>query len=156
MMDKLKVYQVVAITMLLLNVGLLAFLFLGPHVRGGGPGRHLVQEQLSLDEGQQEIFLASARQHQKRMKEIKRKQQEVLQKYFLQLTTLDASNPPAIPAVYTTLEQDKVGSTYQHLLEVKKLLRPEQEAKFPDFVRAILPRVLGSNKKPPPPPKERR
>ncbi|MEM9528403.1 MAG: hypothetical protein AAGA31_17455 [Bacteroidota bacterium] len=155
-MDKLKVYQVVAITMLLLNIGLLAFLFLGPHTRGGGPGRPRAFEKLQLDEGQQALFHASARQHQKKMREIKRAQQEVLQKYFQQLATPGVPEPSTIPADYIRLEQDKVKGTYQHLLEVKQLLRPEQATKFPEFMQEVLPRVLGNDKKPPPPPKERR
>ncbi|MEM9261418.1 MAG: hypothetical protein AAGA62_17395, partial [Bacteroidota bacterium] len=61
-MDKLKVYQVVAVTMLLLNIGLLAFLFLGPYTRGGSPGRQRVHEKLQLDEDQQDLFHTSARQ----------------------------------------------------------------------------------------------
>lgn len=154
MMDKLKVYQVVAISLLLINVGLLVFLFLGAP-KDGPLGRRPVHEMLDLDAGQNEDFFASARQHEERMKEIKSQQQEVLQKYFLQLTTPEGANPGAVPAAYTTLEQDKVGSTYQHLLEVKGLLTPEQETKFPDFVEEVLPQILGRGKRQPPPPRKR-
>lgn len=150
-MDKLRVFQIATIGLLLLNVVLLAFIFFAPRPGGGNPLR--ASERFGFDEAQNEQFLNLARTHQGKMREANDQQTELLQTYFLQLTTDSAESPGPLPAGVASLEADKINSTYQHFLDIKKMLRPEQQAAFPSFVRDALERILlkkDKNQRPPP------
>lgn len=138
-MDKLRVYQISTIGLLLLNVVLMAFIFFAPRP-GGEPLRAV--ERLGLDEAQAEQFHTLAREHQLQIKTVSSQQSELLQTYFLQLTTDTADKPGPLPTGVATLEAKKINGTYQHLLDIKKILRPEQQAAFPDFVNDALKRIL--------------
>lgn len=151
MMDKLKVYQVIAITMVIFNVALLAFFLFGAKPEGRRPLPR-ADKQLQLDQAQHEAFLVEVKAHQGQMKKINDQQKELLKGYFQQLAT-EVEVPPAVPPEFTRLEQEKIQRTYQHLLTVKGLLRPEQEERFPRFTEIALRRILLGNKKPPPPKK---
>jgi len=145
-MEKLKVYQLATVGLLLLNLGLLAFVFLAP--RRGGPSPHHAKEMLHLDAAQNEIFLALARAHQTEMRGLNERQRRELQRYFDQLKTADATTPPPIPTELGKVEGEKISSTYRHFLDVREMLRPEQETHFPGFVDRMTNRILsGSGKK---------
>ena len=151
-MDKLKVFQIATVGLLLLNIILMAFIFLARPPRGGGkPPR--AAERLGLDEVQNDQFRELAKAHQRQMRTTNDRQTELLQAYFLQLTTDSAATPGPLPAGVATLEQEKINSTYQHFLEIKKILRPEQQAAFPGFIDNMLQRILlkKSKNRPPPP-----
>lgn len=141
MMNKLKVYQIATVGLLLLNVILLAFIIFAP--RPGGNGRPVrVMDHFGFDAAQDEKFQDLAETHKEQMRTANDQQAELLQQYFLQLTSDDAANPGPLPPGIGTLEQEKINSTYEHFLDIKKMLRPEQQAAFPSFVEAALDRIL--------------
>lgn len=150
-MDKLRVFQIATIGLLLLNVVLMAFIFFAPRP-GGGASPLGPREDLGLDEVQHERFLTLARAHQRQMRTANDRQTELLQAYFLQLNTDSADSPGPIPPEVAVLEREKITSTYQHLLDLKKMLRPEQQAEYPAFVDAALERILLRKSDVPPPP----
>jgi hypothetical protein len=155
MMNKLKVYQIATIGLLLLNVVLLSFIIFAP--KPGGNGRPIkVMDHFGFDAAQDEKFLDLAKAHKAQIKATNDQQAELLQKYFLQLTTDEAANPGPLPPGIGMLEREKINSTYEHFLDIKEMLRPEQQEAFPSFVEAALQRILlMDSEKRPPPPKDR-
>lgn len=141
MMDKLKVYQIATVGLLLLNVILLAFIIFAPK-RGGNSGPLRVMEHFGFDAAQDEKFLDLAETHKAQIRTANDQQAELLKQYFLQLTSDDTANPGPMPPGIGTLERVKINSTYEHFLDIKKMLRPEQQAAFPGFVEAALQRIL--------------
>lgn len=141
MMSKLKVYQIATAGLLLLNVILLAFIIFAPKPDGNGPPLR-VMDHFGFDTAQDEQFLALADAHKAQIKAANDQQAELLQQYFLQLTSDEATNPGPLPPGIGTLEREKINSTYEHFLDIKKMLRPEQQAAFPSFVEAALDRIL--------------
>lgn len=150
-MDKLRVFQIATIGLLLLNIVLMAFIFFAPRPSGGPPLR--AEQRFGFDKAQDEQFFNLAQAHQRQMRAANDQQTELLQAYFLQLTTDDADNPGPLPPGVATLEAEKINSTYQHFLDIKKMLRPEQQAAFPSFVNDALERILlkkSRGQRPPP------
>ncbi len=145
-MTQLKVYQFATLGLLLLNLVLLAVIALAP-ARAGLTPQQAVQS-LHLDDEQRDRFMTYARTHQAEMQSLNAQQRELLEAYFRQLTTPTAEQPGPPPPAVQNLERKKITSTYQHFLEVKALLRPEQEAQFPDFVDAVLEQILFAPERP--------
>ena len=139
-MTKLKVYQLTALGLLLLNLVLLAFIGFAPARADDAPRRAI--DAIGLDAKQQEQFIAYAQAHQAQMREYNARQNDLLEAYFRQLTTAYAATPGPPPAAVQDIERQKIVSAYQHFLEVKELLRPEQEENFPAFVDAVLGQIL--------------
>ena len=145
-MAKLKVYQFIALGLLVLNLVLLSVIVFAPARADNSPQRAI--DTIGLDAEQQERFLDYAHAHQDEMRKYNAEQNALLETYFRQLTTDDAANPGPPPAAVQGIERQKIVSTYQHFLEVKKLLRPEQEKNFPVFVDAVLQQILLEPDKP--------
>jgi Spy/CpxP family protein refolding chaperone len=144
-MEKLKVYQITAGVLLLLNLVLLAFIFVPGLGRNGGPGNAI--KALDMTGEQHDKFLTLAQAHSDGMREFNRDQRELLRQYFAPLATDAGKNPGPLPEGILRLEEEKIASTYQHLLEVKGILTPEQKEKFPNFVDQSLRRILGGQNK---------
>ncbi|MEL6843974.1 MAG: hypothetical protein AAFP02_12260 [Bacteroidota bacterium] len=153
MMDKLKVYQLIAGLMVAVNIGILVF-FLGfpPHRGKGGPR---AIDQLEMTKEQTQEFHQMARRHQTQMQAFNRQQKDALRPYFRQLSQDTAgAGVPEVPAEALTLEEEKIRSTYEHLLEVKGILTADQREGYPEFVDQSIQRILGSQGKRRPRPKD--
>ncbi|MBB4079622.1 hypothetical protein GGR28_002247 [Lewinella aquimaris] len=139
-MDKLKVYQFAAIGLLLLNLALLTFIVLAPGRMSHGPLQAV--KRFDFDAAQHDQFMTYAHAHDAKMRAFNQRQAALLETYFRQLTTPQATDPGPLPSELGTLELEKILTTYAHFLEVKDLLRPEQEEHFPAFVDAVLQQIL--------------
>lgn len=139
-MDKLIFYRVSALGMLLLNLGLLTFIVLAP--RGGGPGQMPVKGRLQLDDAQHDAFLNLADAHGGTMRGLSDRQRDLLVGYFDQLEDSSIKDSPPLPGEVLELEEQKIKRTYEHLLSVRQLLRPEQVEHYPEFVRGAMSRIL--------------
>lgn len=148
-MDKLRVFQIATLGLLLLNVLLLAFIFFAPRP-GGGRSPLRTNERFGFDKAQEEQFHNLARAHKQQMRATNDRQTELLQNYFLQLATDSAANPGPLPPGVATFEREKITSTYRHFLDIKNMLHPDQQVDFPGFVDDALKRILLKNDRPPP------
>lgn len=146
MMDKLIFYRVSALGMLLLNLGLLTFIVLAP--RGGGPGQMPVKGRLQLDDAQHDAFLNLADAHGGTMRGLSDRQRDLLVGYFDQLEDSSIKDSPPLPGEVLELEEQKIKRTYEHLLSVRQLLRPEQAEYYPEFMRGAMSRILIQKKQP--------
>ncbi|MEL7159741.1 MAG: hypothetical protein AAFN92_03210, partial [Bacteroidota bacterium] len=139
--------RVATLTLLLLNFVLLGFLFLGSKPPPKSPPSVRANERFDLDPEQHERFLQSADVHRAEMRRISAEQRQLLREYFgtLGLTT----HPTSLPERITELEAEKITGTYDHLLRVKQLLRPDQLKEFPRFMEHVQERILGKREKKP-------
>lgn len=153
-MEKLKVYQIAAAALLVLNTALLAFIILAPKGEGAGKQFRII-DQLEMTREQHEQFLASADAHRTNMESVNKRQRELLRDYFRTLPNAQADEPAALPAEVLRLEEEKITSTYQHLLEVKGFLTPGQMDNYPAFVDGAMQRILGRQQKRPLRPKDK-
>lgn len=152
-MSKLNFYKYSAISLLLLNIALVAFLlFSPPKGRPLGGKNQRATQVMNLDEAQNEAFLMSAKVHQSKIEELNNQQRAILKTHFE--TLLDdekVAQNDSLLIKASVIEQEKVAITYQHFAEIKELLKPEQQAGFKEFVDLMLQRILRIEKKPTPP-----
>lgn len=151
-MDKFTFYRNATFGLLAINLVLLA-LHIVPFISGpsNGPGDRMMRavDQLELNEEQHERFNTSVEVHKARMKRINREQREILQKYFSGLTSDETNINPKLPQKYLALNEEKVTTTYQHFLDVKNILRPEQLQLYQNWVNETTRRILGSRREGP-------
>lgn len=151
-MDKFTFYRNATFGLLAINLVLLALHIL-PFISGppNGPGDRMMRavDQLELDEEQQERFNTSVEVHKARMTRINHEQREILQKYFSGLTTDETNTSPKLPPKYLAINEEKVTTTYQHFLDVKNILRPEQQQLYQNWVNETTRRILGSRREGP-------
>ena len=156
-MKPLQFYKYATWGLLLLNVLIVGFFFLGPPPNGahrGGSGPRAT-ELLNLDEQQNQLFLASAKSHETKMNDITKEQKALLTAYFNHLVSnAPTTNKNDLLTQYEQLESQKIKQTYQHFSEIKNILNTEQEADFEVFINDILRFLLPDKRKNPPPPKE--
>lgn len=136
-MDKLKVYQVATFSMILLNLSLLAFLFLG------GPGHNRANHyssELELDAEQKSQFQQLTKDHSQLVRRLNEQEVTLLEAYFQKADEFET--PPSFPAEVLDIKQQKVTATFQHFQDIKSILRPEQKELFPSFINQSLERIL--------------
>ncbi|MEH0152787.1 hypothetical protein V6R21_01510 [Limibacter armeniacum] len=151
-MSKLKLYKLVAILLLLINLGMVAFFVLTKpdHRHPGSRPLHML---LQLDKQQEQHFLTLAHKHQQAIREIDQKQQDLLVQYF---SALQQETTPSqeILAKIQMEEGKKIVLTYQHFHDVKTMLKPSQKPFFDQFMTGALEHILGEKEKKSPPPKD--
>ena len=142
-MEPLKFYRWATWSLLALNVAVLAFfLCFPPPLPGAGPPRQ-APAALKLDDGQEEKFLASVREHRDKIQQLSQQQSELLQAYFSPLyAAAETRKLPTPPAQFALLEQEKIAATYQHFLDIENILEPSQKAAFPGFVKSALRNIF--------------
>lgn len=148
-MKILKFYKIASLILLILNLLLLGFIFLHKpaHRHGPPPLQFKVTEQLKLDSNQNESFLNSAEKHVARINEIDKDQADILRVYFSRLYDNSQTKTDSIFQRVISLEQKKIEATYNHLAEVKGLLREDQFENFEAFINHMLNVILGERKK---------
>ena len=98
-MTKLKLYQIAAAGLLLLNIALVVFVVIGRP--GGIPGQALKTLDLDIRRAEQhERFLEYANAHQELMRGYNARQAEVLEAHFNQLNTASANDPNPLPPTF--------------------------------------------------------
>lgn len=123
--------------MLVLNLGVLAFLiFRPPHQSENSKARRGFQNEalriLHLDETQITKFKELAKLHNEDMIRIQAAQTPILKQYFDGITKEDNKS---FPNQFLVLEQKKIEVTQQHFKEVKAMLNPSQLPHFEDFIK---------------------
>ena len=151
-MEAVKFYKYIIAGLLLLNLGLLAFLMLRkpPH-----PPKHLhgpknafvlkAFDLLQLDENQKTIFKQLAKAHHLQMNRYDSTQVALLPSYFEQLNqTKNTEYSQEVLDQISNIERQKVETTYQHFEDIKQLLRPNQLSRFENFVSKATKRIYNN------------
>lgn len=140
-MKKDNFYKIIIVSLLLLNIGILAFLWISNKDRQehrGGPDRMII-ERLKLDDKQQAQFEGLKYDHHSQMMTI----QEEGGKLHDQLFSLLRSQPEDTVQENTLLKQiqenelQKEQVTLTHFRKLRAILRPEQQPLFDDFISEL-------------------
>ena len=151
-MKQLQFYKYAAGVLLLLNLLVIAFFFITRPHPPDKKGREDLQKRaidiMEMDEQQHTVFLQFAKQHSEQMDYFNKQQRNLLQPYFKAIIdTANAVNSTTLLAQFHALEQKKVELTYQHFLDIKSILNPEQQTGFEEFVERALEIILFDQKK---------
>ena len=146
-MKKENFYKIIIIALLLLNFGVLGYLWSGgrnnhmppPHDgRGEGPAGFII-ERLQLDAQQQEAFQKLRDAHHVKADELKEESRQLHDVLFAGLT--DSSiNQPQVDSLMTLIAQNdhaKETLNYNHFKELKSILKPEQYKLYDEFIGDI-------------------
>ncbi len=162
-MSQLTFYKYATWGLLVLNIAIVAFMFLmrpGPRSRPTASSnnfRNEVIRALGLTEDQENTFKQLAAEHSQSLRAISEQQQGLLPPYFKSLSDSSKKiDEEAILRQFEQLERQKIEITHQHLLDVKSRLRGEQLANFDSFMDRFIDKLLLDNGRKPPPPKKRR
>jgi Spy/CpxP family protein refolding chaperone len=166
-MNREKLLTISVVLLLLLNLGILGFLFFSPkpHPPQGpgpqGPGERprpgqVIVDKLQLDDNQLASFEKLKKEHRAKVNELDEQQEAAMKQYFQLLgkATVSPAQRDSLEKILGTIEISRARLTYDHFNTIKGLCRPEQAEKFndlvPDIVGVILP-APGGKRNPPPP-----
>ena len=153
-MKQLQFYKYAAIGLLFLNIAMLVFFFLTKPKHPPMDGlKKDAKAILKMDDAQNEVFLKSVKEHQKKMEAFSQQQKKLLKPYFNNLIDSNEIHEEVLEQV-EQLERKKIESIYQHFQEIKSILRADQLSGFKEFMNHATKRILQNPRKKPHPPRE--
>ena len=141
-MDRLRLYKWGAIALLVLNIALVAALVFGHPSRRRHDRLGQAARELRMDPEQEAAFRVLAKAHRADIDALSQRRAGALQAYFEGLASTPSDIPPEVPPAVLAIERQKLTRTYEHFLDVRALLRPDQTAAFEAFTDRVLTRVL--------------
>ena len=154
---KLLTYSV--IVLFLLNLGTLAFLFIGkPHHPGpppeGGPAQFLIHE-LSLTSDQQKQFEKLKEEHHSRVMQLQDSLHTLHEAYFHELSASTTLVADSLQKIMSQKQSSIELLTFDHFRKVRAICNAEQQKKFDKIIMEALQMMLPHPPEPPPLPPER-
>jgi periplasmic protein CpxP/Spy len=156
-MDNLKFYKIVIVILVILNLGSLAFIWIG-RSRGevpkyGQAGEFLIRE-LTLTSPQQDNFGKLRDSHQKILLAMQERDRRLHDRFFeaIFLPVPDTLEVGIIADSIAGLRRQVEMLTFEHFKQLRQLLTKEQTEKFHRVFRQALDRVMPIPEPPPPPP----
>lgn len=152
-MENKKLLTFAVIGLLLLNLGTLAFLWIGrehphgpPHPPEGGAAQFLMHE-LDLTADQQKQFEQLKSEHHLRIIQIQDSLHMLHETFFDELSATQAPHADSIANAIGEKQSEIERLTFVHFRKVRAICTPEQQKKFDSVIREAL-RMMA----PPPPP----
>lgn len=149
-MKKETLLTTAVVALLLLNFGILGFLFLRPGPAAPKARQHQFDQQivnrLQLDAKQQQTFEQLKTVHHKQMRAKDQAYRDALGNYFalLKNDTPDSAQQDSLQAILSQIQKDRTTITFQHFQDLKALCTPEQKERFsallPELMQVILPK----------------
>lgn len=162
--SKLKIYQAIVVILLLVNTGVLAFMWLHRRDAGrpeaGGNAKEYLTAQLSLNAQQQKQYEALRSEHFASMQTINEESKNLHDQLFSNISTpvADSSLINALSKKIADGEIQKQQLTLHHFRKLRSILNKEQQQKFDRIIQDVL-RMMARPPAPPnrqgPPPGER-
>ncbi|HYD22232.1 MAG TPA: periplasmic heavy metal sensor [Flavipsychrobacter sp.] len=154
-------YKIVIIMLLLLNAGVLGYLWLHNDDRKGPPhGPHMrpdqmIIERIGLDDKQQEAFRVLKDEHHNQMIDIQGADSKLHTDLFalLKQDPVDSVLKDDLLAKLKTNDSLKEEMTFDHFRKLRAVLRPEQQPKLDELVAELAGRIMGNDHRRPPPPR---
>ena len=142
-MSRESFYRVIIIALLVLNFGILGFLWMGRH-GDMPPGRRpepagFIIEKLQLDDAQQARFQQLRNTHHKRDMEL-REESRNLHDALFSLLKNEAADSAKIDNLYNLIsvnDRAKEQLNFNHFKELKTILKPEQQKLYQEFIEDI-------------------
>jgi hypothetical protein len=155
-MKQLNFYKLITLLLLLINLGLVAFVWLKPP---GPPPlpvpHHEVERLLDLDEEQKLDYKELRTTHRSKMLALNDKMDQLLSVYFEGLTGMAAINRDSLMVQIQEVNAQRILITYEHFNNIKSLCTVQQAEHFPEVVKFLLDNILKNRKKMPPPRRKR-
>jgi Spy/CpxP family protein refolding chaperone len=139
-MNKIKLLTIAVLVLLLLNLGTIGFLILGPKHRGHGEGpKKLIIEKLHLDEQQQGQYAALIRWHRSHIDALDREIHEAKNNLYLQLikSQPDTQVKDSLITAIVGYQKQIETTHFKHFEDLKKLCRPEQMNYFNQLTKEL-------------------
>ena len=164
-MSKIKLLSIAVVGLLLVNAGILAFLFFrqpsqppmdGPGRPGPGAGegpKRIIIERLHFDAEQITQYEKLIAEHRKQISELDKEIRQTKNNLY---STLASTSPMSKDSLETRLGeiQKQIESThYNHFADIKKLCKPEQTENFNELTKELA-RFFAPGRNLPPPPKD--
>lgn len=150
-MSNTKTLWIVIGLLVVVNLGLLAFLWVNaPDKRGpGGPGegKEILMERLEMDEGQREQYLAEWERHQAAISELRKELRREKDRFFSFEGEIDVE---ASAREIGELQAELDVATYRHFEKVRSFLDEGQREKFGEVFHELFGPRGGGKKGPPP------
>lgn len=142
-------YKIVIVTLLLINTGTLAYLFIGRNERPGMPPHgnpvdHLIIERLQLTEAQQQQFDMLKHDHHERMMEWQEQSSRLHSGLFALLKNQekDTIAIDSFMQLIAANDHKKEMATYEHFEQLRSILRQEQQPAFDGLVEEISQKIM--------------
>jgi len=160
-MKNAKVYKVIIVLLVVLNLATLAFMWYnrpGRELNGDSrqPSNFLIRE-LGLSTEQQEEYQKLRQEHRAKLSELSARDRILHRRFFdlLLLESADSISIGAMAAAIAANRQEMELVTYKHFESVKHILNAMQQQKFDkifqDVIRMVLPQPPPPPSPPPPP-----
>ncbi len=153
-MKSLFFFKTATFFLLLLNLGLLFFLFQrGPRKQNLKVKFHQeAVEILGLDASQQADFDDLIKEHSSAIIALNAENSAILAPYFYEIfSNNNLSKRDSLMLRFQAIEKEKVEITRDHFWEVRKILKPEQEKNMDLFLKKAINILLLDKKHPPKP-----
>jgi len=155
-MRKEVFYRVIIVALLLLNFGVLGYLWMGKQEGREGPEgdrrkepADFIIKSLQLDERQQGEFEDLKHQHQEDTRAVREEGKQLHDGLYKELhkQTVDSAVVDSFMQLILVNTKQRELINFNHFRDLKTILRPEQYKRYDEFIEAIA-RRFG----PPPPP----
>jgi hypothetical protein len=152
-MKKENFYRIIILALLLLNFGILGYLWKSngnehrppQHVEPAG----LIIDRLQLDAKQQSAFEELKHAHQQASRKLRDESRELHDALFNTLTNADTGAVDSLMVQIAKNDEAKELLNYHHFKELKTILKPEQYHLYDEFIEDIA-RQFGPRQGPPP------
>lgn len=153
-MTKDSFYKIVISLLLLINIGILAFLWIDrrnersmsrpPHMGPPPPPDRMIIERLDLNDKQVDQFEELKHEHHSQMVTIQQQSAQFHKDLFLLLktSTVDTAYRDSILHQLQILDTRKELATFDHFQKLRGILEPQQQANFDEFVEELSRRLL--------------
>jgi periplasmic protein CpxP/Spy len=163
-MNKTTLLTVSVVGLLLLNAGMLVFMFTKrppqgpPHGEGRGGAADFIVQQLKLDDKQQGQFAELRKQHRDQMDEVQEADKELHRNYFdlLKQDSADMKAVDSMAAVMGETNKKIQLITYNHFKQLRSICNAEQKKLFDNTIDEIIHFMMpppGGGKQQGPPPR---
>jgi hypothetical protein len=136
-MTKIKLLSIAVIGLLLINIGILAFLFLRKHVpppdrpmRGREGPKNIIIERLHFDKEQVAQYEKLIEQHQQNLQQLDGQIRMTKNQLYSTLATDNIAGKDSLANKLGEIQRQIESVHYNHFTDIKKLCKPEQLENF--------------------------
>ncbi len=149
-MKKESFYKVLILLLLLINLGIIAFLWFN-HPHHPGPPDKMIIERLKLDPGQQAKFDVLKHEHHEQIVQIDEQSANLHRHLFdlLKSEPVDTASKNTLMLKIKENESKKETVTFEHFQKLRGILRPDQKPLFDDLIQELSHQLMHQPDGPP-------
>jgi Spy/CpxP family protein refolding chaperone len=157
-MENNRFLKIVIIALLLINIGVLSYVWMGAHNGPSGDGHRqgpdvfgYLCKELQLDDEQTKQYAALRDEHHQAMQAIQHKSHQLRDRFFdmLHVSPVDSAAIKSMSdSIAHTQEQIEL-VTFYHFQKVRAILRPDQQKHFDSIIQETLSMMAPGHDSPP-------